>query len=241
MSADEMTPMALTDNETMIDREANACKRCGVCCEKGGPGLHRSDRALVEEGHIPGSCLFTLRRGELARDNVAGTLTPLTSEIIKIKGRRPAWTCLFYDRERRGCDIYQFRPLECRVLNCRDTRLIEAVYANDRLTRHDLLCDVQGLWDLIEDHDRRCSYATLARLVEDGEHGGQLIRSKAILEMLGYDAHVRQLTVEKGQLDDGMLDFIFGRRLTETIDMFGIRLVRHNGAYTLTAAPISSG
>ena len=221
----------------MNDRESNACRRCGVCCEKGGPGLHRADRALVEAGHLPGRYLFTLRRGELARDNVADALAPLQAEIIKIKGRRPAWTCRFYDAARRGCEIYTHRPLECRVLDCRDTRRIEAVYDVDRLTRRDLLSGIPGLWDLIEDHERRCAYAELTRLAGEGERDGCLRQSEAILEILGFDAHVRRLAVEKGKLDADMLEFIFGRRLTETIGMYGIRPVRRNGACVLAFGP----
>lgn len=224
----------------MIDEDFHSCRRCGVCCEKGGPGLHQADHALVDEGHIPGRCLFTLRRGELARDNVMGTLAPLTAEIIKIKGRRPEWTCLFYNRKDRSCGIYGHRPLECRVLNCRDTRQIEAIYGIDRLTRRDLLAGVHGLWDLVENHEWRCSYTRLAKLVGQGARGGRLIRSEAILEMLRFDAHIRQLTVDKGRMDQGMLDFIFGRPLADTIHMFDIRLTKNNGNYVVTPGPTSA-
>ncbi|MGD8702110.1 MAG: YkgJ family cysteine cluster protein, partial [Desulfosarcina sp.] len=113
----------------MCRNDANQCRRCGVCCEKGGPSLHHEDRHLVDSGRIPARCLFTLRQGELARDNVKGVLAPLSAEIIKIKGQSGSWTCMFYDDETRGCGIYDHRPLECRALNCRDTRRIAKVYA----------------------------------------------------------------------------------------------------------------
>lgn len=221
----------------MITPSTTDCMRCGVCCEKGGPALHRSDRPLVAQGCIPGRCLFTLRRGELARDNVVGGLAPLDAEVIKIKGRRPAWTCRFYDRERRGCKIYRNRPVECRALNCRDTRRIEGVYAVDRLSRRDLLSGIKGLWDLIDDHERRCSYDTLAALVGRGARGGRLVQSDAIMEMLRFDSHLRRLTVEKGQLDARMLDFIFGRPLADTIGMFAIELARDGSLETVVPGP----
>ena len=142
----------------MSARSINPCRRCGTCCQKGGPGLHLEDRSLVESGRIPAGCLFTIRRGELARDNVKETLVPLTEEIIKIKGHAGSWACLFYDSNNRGCGIYTHRPLECRALNCRDTRRIEQVYQTTRMTRRDLLSGVDGPWDLIEDHEQRCSY-----------------------------------------------------------------------------------
>jgi Fe-S-cluster containining protein len=211
----------------------NSCRRCGVCCEKGGPGLHREDRPLVDSGRIPARCLFTIRRGELVRDNVKGTLTPLDQEIVKIKGDGHGWTCRFYDKENRGCGIYVHRPLECRALNCRDTRRIEKVYATDRLTREDLLRGVRGLWELIDDHERRCSYAALQAWVDEGRCGRGLKQENAILEALRFDAHIRMLTVKRAGMDAGMLDFIFGRPLVDTIKMFGLRLVKRGGAYEL--------
>ncbi len=215
----------------------NPCQRCGQCCEKGGPSLHREDRSLVDEGWIPARCLFTIRRGELARDNVKGTLAPLAEEIIKIKGQAGKWTCRYYNAGLPGCGIYAHRPIECRVLNCRDTRRIEAVYASDRLTRQDLLSGIGGLWELVEDHERRCSYQRLKALVGGGTEGRRIKQEKAILEILGYDAHVRQLAVEKGGLDPRMLDFIFGRCLADTVKMFDIRLVKQKGGYGLALAP----
>lgn len=183
---------------------------------------------MIDDGRIPARCLFTIRRGERVRDNVKGDLVPLSEEIIKIKGCADGWRCLFYDQATRGCSIYDDRPLECRVLNCRDTRRIEAIYDTTRLTRQDLLSGVNGLWDLIEDHEQHCSYESLLALVDAGTDEGRLKQEKMILEILRFDAHVRQLAVEKGGLDSRMLDFIFGRPLCDTIKMFDIQLIDSN-------------
>ena len=59
-----------------------ACQRCGTCCQKGGPALHQVDKELVDEGHLPASCLYTLRCGELARDPISGDLVELPTELI---------------------------------------------------------------------------------------------------------------------------------------------------------------
>jgi Fe-S-cluster containining protein len=155
------------------------CQRCGTCCKKGGPGLHKEDLVLVESGRIPGRALFTIRTGELVRDNVKGILSPLEEEMIKIKGTSGRWTCIFYDESSKGCGIYEDRPLECRALNCRDTSEIEKVYSRSRLTRKDLLSKVAGLWDLIEEHEERCSYAKIKLLVDEGGANG-LLKRKAI-------------------------------------------------------------
>ncbi len=183
---------------------------------------------MIDDGRIPARCLFTLRRGERVRDNVKGSLAPLSEEIIKIKGHADKWTCLFYDQSSRGCAIYDHRPLECRALNCRDTRRIEAVYDTTRLTRQDLLSGVNGLWELIEDHEHRCSYEELHARVEEGIHQGRLKQEESILEIIRFDAHIRQLVAEKGGVDSRMLDFIFGRPLCDTIKMFDIKLIGSN-------------
>jgi Fe-S-cluster containining protein len=209
------------------------CRRCGTCCEKGGPCLHHEDRLQVDSGQIPGACLVTFRRGELAWDNVRGELAPLSQEIVKIKGQAGRWSCTFYEIATRGCGIYAYRPLECRVLNCRDTRRIEAVYATGRLTRQDLLSGIQGLWELVQDHERRCSYECLDAWVREGARQGRPKKESALLETLRFDAHVRQLVVEKGGLDARMLDFVFGRPLADTVKMFNLRLVQPDGKYGL--------
>lgn len=117
-------------------------------------------------------------------------------------------------------------------MDCRDTRGIEAVYAVDRLTREDLLAEVPGLWELVQDHERRCAYDRLSALVARGNADGRYREETAILEILRFDAHLRQLMVEKGT-DAEMLDFIFGRPLAATIGQFGIRLVKAGSEYQL--------
>ncbi|WP_319521376.1 YkgJ family cysteine cluster protein [uncultured Desulfosarcina sp.] len=218
------------------------CRRCGICCEKGGPGLHHEDSPLVENGNIPAKCLYTIRCGELVRDDIRGSLAPLAEEIVKIKGQAGKWTCLFYDRQEHGCRIYDHRPIECRVLNCRDTGPIEQIYDKARLTRRDLLTTVAGLWELVEDHERRCSYAQLGAWVREGTLENDAFKQEeAIFETLRYDAHIRQLAVEKGGLDADLLPFVFGRPLTETIRMFGIDLIKRNGAYGLVRSRVRQG
>ena len=70
----------------------SSCKRCGQCCRLGGPVLHRDDVSLLDlldapakEGVAFGLAdLVTLREGELVRDDVIGTLSPLEGECVKI-------------------------------------------------------------------------------------------------------------------------------------------------------------
>ena len=111
------------------------CKRCGTCCIKGGPSFHIEDRSLIDEGYIPAKHLYTIRIGEQVCDNRIDKIISAPSEIIKIKGQGNNWTCFFYEEAENKCNIYQFRPVECRLLNCRDTREIEQIFGKDLLTR----------------------------------------------------------------------------------------------------------
>ena len=64
------------------------CIRCGTCCKKGGPSFHQADKHLIEKGLIHSKYLYTLRKGELAYDNVKECLMPVNSDIVKIKGKK---------------------------------------------------------------------------------------------------------------------------------------------------------
>ena len=203
------------------------CIRCGTCCKKGGPAFHLEDKLLIEQGAIPSKHLYTIRNGEPSYDNIKGYLILAASDIIKIKAHSGNRSCRFFNETENGCEIYDFRPLECRVLKCWDTRDIEKMYSLNRLTRKDLVSNVKGLWELIDDHQQRCSYHHLKHLAGD-LHGNQKDKaSEEILAMIAYDTSIRQLVVQKGGLDPELTDFLFGRPLVHTIGMYGFKVDRN--------------
>jgi Fe-S-cluster containining protein len=153
-------------NVSTHQNDPPACRRCGICCKKGGPALHRCDRELVDGGEVPLRHLVTIRKGEPAWDNVHGRLLPAAGDIIKVRSRTGGRTCVYYDLPNAACRIYARRPLECRVLDCRDTRAIEAVYEKERLTRRDLLEGVSALWELVAEHQRQCAYEKILPLAQ---------------------------------------------------------------------------
>jgi len=208
------------------------CMRCGSCCEKGGPCMHKEDQMLIEKGRIPSKNLYTLRQGEQAHDNVKGCLVAVASDIIKIKGRQGSWTCIFFDDRQKACTIYNDRPLECRKLKCWDTGELEQMYNRSRPTRKDLLATVEGLWELVEDHQQRCDYGKIEKLIKNLDGPKKDQAQKELIEIIQYDAEIRKLVVEKGGLDSAMLDFIFGRPLTRTLPGFGIKF-RQEGKKTI--------
>jgi len=187
------------------------------------------DRDLIENGSIPLRFLYTIRPGELAYDNIRRALQPVTSDIIKIKGQDQSWSCVFYNDPDSTCRIYEKRPVECRTLKCWDTRELEKIYKKNRLTREYLLKGVNGLWELIEDHENRCSYQKLERLVMQLKEKQSRETVVQIAEIVEYDNQLRKLALEKSGLDSGILDFFFGRYFDQTLHMFDIKLERKNG------------
>ena len=209
------------------------CQRCGTCCQKGGPALHLSDKALIDEGIIPASCLYTLRKGELARDPFSEKLTELNTELIKIRGQSDKWTCSYFEIENSQCRIYKHRPVECRALQCWDTAEFVTTYQVEHLTRQHLLEDMAGLWDVIVDHEERCAYAKIKQWVAQLVDNTQQVAMQSIIEAVRYDKEIRNLVIEKGNLDPEMTDFIFGRPLTQTMHMFGIQVKQDDEGYKL--------
>ena len=206
----------------MFSSPKSECIRCGSCCKKGGPSFHIEDKPLIEKGIIPTKYLYTIRKGELAHDNVKGCLIPIASDIIKIKGRKELWACVFFDEVEKICKIYENRPLECRVLKCWDTKEIKKIYDKNRLIREELVSGIKWIWDMIEEHEKRCSYEKMGRLTKELEIGKTTEETlEDILEVISYDTEIRRLLVSKGGVDPDIIDFLFGRPLTKTIKMFG--------------------
>lgn len=200
----------------------STCQRCGTCCQKGGPSFHQADKALIESGEIPSKYLYTIRKGEMAYDNVRQCLEPVGSDIIKIKGKGNSWTCLFFDEAQAACTIYDNRPIECRALKCWDTAELEALYAQKRLKREDLLADIEGLWDLIKNHQQRCNYDTILALIKAINSNQPGNARQKLAEIIQFDNEIRKLVVSQGELNADMLDFLFGRPLNQTLKNFGL-------------------
>jgi Fe-S-cluster containining protein len=206
-------------NKTSDPTNTPSCRRCGTCCRKGGPAFHLADRPLIEKGTIPLRHLFTIRKGERVKDPIRGVVRPVGTELIKLKGGANTWTCTFFNQGDLSCRIYTDRPLECRLLKCWDTTDAEEVTARDRLTRRHLLEGAAGLWDLVVEHEARCSCEKLGEMMAQLKKERQQRTKKAIAEILNYDRHFRQLVVEKSRIDPEILDFLFGRPLEKILAM----------------------
>ena len=222
-------------NHMMPEREGGYrthCIRCGTCCTKGGPTLHKEDAILFAKGILKIFHVYTLRKGEIVR-NIDGTLMVLEQEIIKTKGQGEAWTCIFYDDDQKACNVYGHRPIECRALKCWDLRGFKEIRARPCLQRRDLIKPDDGIPKIIRAHEQRCAYETLWSAVERlrGADSGKAVEE--ILELLQYDHYMRHLLAEKLKMAPNAMDFFFGRPLTATIRMFGLCVKQEGDTFLL--------
>jgi Fe-S-cluster containining protein len=226
-----MSPGSQSENEKSgvpsgdeREKPFSECRRCGTCCRKGGPSFHHADKALIETGVIHSKYLYTIRKGEVAYDNVRQCLETVSSDVIKLKGKGRSRACILFDEKQNVCTIYDNRPIECRALKCWDTKAIEDLYARNRLKREDLIAEIEGLWGLVKDHQTRCSYESIQKLVDAiNSDRGDDARQK-LAEIIQFDIEIRKLVVSRGGLDVEMLDFLFGRPLKQTLKNFGLKV-----------------
>lgn len=209
-----------------------ACDRCCACCIGGGPILRLADVHLVRQGKIPAKDLYTIRKGELMFDKDKLTMVPMATDLIKIKIHTDDLRCIYLDNG-HDCEIYSTRPCECRAFKCWDKTEIEMRSQDEPLERKDLLGDVKGLWDLIEEHQKICSYTRMQELTD------RLVQTKddealaEINKLISYDKSLRETMVEKGKVEPDMLPFLLGRPFTETMAMFNLKIEEKDGKYYL--------
>jgi Fe-S-cluster containining protein len=234
-------PATSPEGPSAADANKTSCRRCGTCCQKGGPAFHLADRELIESGRIPARLLFTIRAGEPVWDNVAGRIHIADTDIVKLRGTDGTPACVCHDPA-AGCTIYADRPLECRVLDCRDTAAIAELYRRDRLTRNALFQSVPGLWRLIADHQEHCGYEKIRKMIPElngRERDAALVRLSEILEM---DRMVREEPVRRGLVPEDWTGLLFGRPLPRTLIGFGLQVTRSaDGFLVRPASPSSPG
>ncbi|MEW6665986.1 MAG: YkgJ family cysteine cluster protein [Thermodesulfobacteriota bacterium] len=217
-----------------MNTQRTRCVRCGECCLKSSPTLQVEDLPLIENGWLPKKSLLTIRKGEMVRDNIRGTLTLTDREMIKVRERKGAGRgCLFYDDQGKACRIYSHRPLQCAVLKCWDTKEFMRVFEGPKLARASLIHD-ETLRGLLDVHEKRCSYRLLESCVRDiPKRGEEAV--KRVMELLRFDFHLRNLVCTKLGIDEGEMDFLFGRPMVDTIVMFGLKVVQEpDGSFLLT-------
>jgi Fe-S-cluster containining protein len=213
----------LNGDSKIAEKSQTSCIHCGKCCISGGPALHIDDKWLVEKKRIPLDRLFTIRQGEPAWDNVKSQFIWASSDIIKIKGKGSSWECTYYDNDAKRCTIYDDRPNECGVFKCWDPSETEAVYGKNYLSRADLLSSVEGLWDLIVEHQEQCSFEPIKQMIKENPDPLVLPQNKLIRNMIKYDTVTRTKTIDLVKINPEWIDFLFGQPVSTIIQ----RMITH--------------
>jgi Fe-S-cluster containining protein len=210
-----------------------SCIRCGECCLKASPTLHLEDIPLVRNGHIDKSNLYTIRVGELVLDNINDTLMETPHEMIKLRARKEGRGCSYYDEVTKLCSNHAYRPIQCKALACWDVSKFLQVHRRPKAVRKDIITDTV-LRGLIDRHEEKCSYKAVKQWVKRIESEGDSAIYK-FMDLLKFDCSLRPFVSEKLGVESYQMDFVFGRPLTETIIMFGLKVVRESdGCFFLT-------
>ncbi len=223
--------------------ERTYCIRCGECCRSGSPSLQMEDVRLVREGVLGLGDLYTVRRGEVIRDNVSGGLAVAREELVKIKeltGKGGPKGCIFYDPVESSCLIYKDRPLQCAALTCWDPSEFMRIFRRPKADRADLIED-EDLRALVHEHESHCNYPAVERAVKgiDSQKGSG---AGGVIELIRFDHWMRWRAGAEKKVPEDALDFMFGRPLSRTISMFGLQLLeREDGSYLLTRVEKTAG
>jgi len=198
----------------------NECKRCGTCCENGGPALHSQDLPLIEKGLLSFEDLITIRKGELVDDPVTKSIEPAKTEFLKIRGTKGSWACIFYDKNQNGCSIYGHRPFACGVLKCWDTKGILELAGKDLLSRLDIVKENNPLRQRLIEHESLFPLPDLKDITRTISRSSKKTIKK-LERMCNKDIAHRIQSVDTFQLSVALELFYFGRPIFEMLTPLG--------------------
>jgi Fe-S-cluster containining protein len=233
--------------QELMDSGARACRnvspicvRCGECCRNASPILYSPDLLAVRRERIPLKELMALRIDEPASSPFADKPFPLSSECIKVREKPGSSECVFFDSEHELCGIHEHRPYQCQAQSCWDESGVEGLMSLKVLTRRELFSGVDALLEIMDDHDRRCSFAKLVEAFEE-LHKSQGATLDDVVELIAYEDHFRSFVAERMGLPEDALDLFFGRSLASRVRLFGFRVDEGvDGSRTLVAENAAS-
>lgn len=222
--------------KTAANTTDTTCRRCGACCQKGGPALHAQDMHLFTgQGALSLAMVVTLRAGELCFDQPKGRLLPLAAEVLKLRGSVASahritggngWACALLTQPDNACALYDRRPAECRVLSCQDTAPLAAMYEAERLTRADFLPAGHGLLAVMAEHEALVPVARIAPLGAILRAGGQesLDAQDELTRMALADRAFRTGLAERADIGPEFHEFFLGRDASVLFAAAGLSL-----------------
>lgn len=176
--------------------------------------MHVQDRPLVLAGSLVLRDLVCIRQGELVLDPRQNNLVPVNQEILKIRGNRSSWSCIYFDSDTSGCTIYTHRPAECHALSCMDASSLFKVMDTPYLGRFDLVGSGSALGECIVEHEglfpvpRAMTWAQAWKTMARGGSTQDQLRA-----MVRHEWSFRQIFAARVQAHDDDLWVYFGRPL----------------------------
>jgi len=212
------------------------CVRCGECCKKGSPTLSAEDLKLLKEERIPWGELLTLRKGEPVHSNVTDEAFYLEDEKIKIRETLGNKVCTFFLDGDKSCTIHKYKPVQCRAQACWDESLAEQQAKLPSLTRKMIFADIPPVLELIDEHERRCSFTSFEKAFNElSKTKGDSIDE--ILSMLAFDEHIREFALKELNIPKETMNLLFGRPLTTFAKLFGFKVQKSDDG-TRTLLPL---
>ncbi len=212
-----------------------SCRRCGLCCRKGGPGLHTEDMPLFDAGTLSVSHVITLRRGETVHDNPTGKITTLQNEVLRLcapDGKGCPYLQEVPKDQPSSCSIHGTHPLECRTLSCTVPSALQSIYTNTRLKRVDLLGKESDIYAAVRYHDETFP----AKLIFDlASHIADRIKHKTqsqcraeitrLSDLASHEHAFRLTLLERTSIPESHLFFLLGRPIPTLVAPLGLSIV----------------
>lgn len=207
--------------EDRSEMPQSVCRRCGTCCENGGPALHTPDLDLIRNGQLDLEDLITIRKGEMAQDPVRNRPVRIPEELVKLRGTAGSWKCLYFSRSKGGCTIYDHRPLACRILQCWNPDAALDISGKDLLSRLDILEADHPLRQAISDHDRMFSCDDVFSITRAMPYAALKKRIKKLEKQVNQEIALRHKIIATHRLSLLMEQFLFGRPLFKLAQSIG--------------------
>ena len=209
----------MTTSRNQLMQRAAACVRCGQCCEKGSPTLLTADLGLFQRDILTWNDVYTLRSGEKAT-NREGEVTTLQEERLKVREVPGSRQCWFYLAATQTCRIYAERPEQCRRQECWGEPPPPPA-PEELLQRRHLLAAIPEVWDLVQEHQKRCDCAALTRLFLEAGADREKV-SEALFEALHFDHYLRRTLMDDWELTPEAVEFLLGRPLSGFLETLGL-------------------
>lgn len=206
---------------------AERCLGCGTCCLASSPTLYAEDLKRLSPEGLPRRALYALRAGERVSSAREGGSRILERELIKLREGRSGQNeaglgCRFLEAGR--CQVYEARPLQCRVLECWSGRHAGHLAGQPRLRRVMLFEADETALALMAEYDLKLPALEMTQALQATAQGDAQASSQA-LAMLELDHNLRSGVSQRYGYSADDLDLMWGRSAVLVARSHGLELM----------------